>query len=112
MHEGAYSALTMRHARHKTARGRVGRAASLLRLLGDETRLGIIVRLVKNPSGLYVHELATALSMSHSAVSHQLGTLEAVGVVEGAREGQMVRYWIADTPAAAQALRVIKAALR
>jgi len=97
--------------RKRTCPPHIGKAADLMRLLGDPTRLEIFVRLSRVRPGLYVYEVAEALGISHSAASHQLATLEAYGAVVGEREGQHVRYFLADVPRARRALRVVRAAL-
>jgi DNA-binding transcriptional ArsR family regulator len=94
----------------KTAK--LERMAETLRFLGDTSRFALILHLQKQGNGLYVHEIAEALEVSHSAASHQLGSLLARGIVEDVREGQMVRYVLAKTPAAKRAMRLFRAMQR
>jgi DNA-binding transcriptional ArsR family regulator len=91
----------------KTAK--IERMAETMRYLGDPSRCALILYLQQQGTGLYVHEIADALEVSHSAASHQLGTLLSHGIVEDIREGQMVRYVLAKTPAAKRALRLFRA---
>lgn len=91
----------------KTAK--IVRMADMMKFLGDPSRCALIVYLQKYSSGLYVHEIADALEITHSAASHQLGALLGYGIVEDVREGQMVRYILAKTPTAKRALRVFRA---
>ena len=72
--------------------------ASAFRLLSDPTRCKIVCLLIKNAEGMCVYELAEAVSVSHSAASHQLSKLEDKGVVECHRIGQQMCYKLLDTP--------------
>jgi len=62
--------------------------------LGDGTRLKILLALKERES--CVCDLATALSMSQSAISHQLRVLRNVRLVKYRREGKMVYYSLDD----------------
>jgi ArsR family transcriptional regulator len=62
----------------------------LFKALGDETRLRIIALL--SHGELCVCHLQSALGLSQSNVSRQLGVLRAAGVVEDRREGNWVHY--------------------
>jgi len=68
--------------------------AELFRALGDPTRLRLIACLVEKERS--VGDLAEALGMSLSAVSHQLGILRRMRIVRGRREGQHVYYTLDD----------------
>lgn len=94
--------------RRQTYSAKIERACDLLRLLSDPTRFHIMLLLMKNRRGVAVYELAEALNLSHSAVSHQLGNLEDAGVVSGERDGQMVLYRIVRSAAAWRALRIMR----
>ena len=78
-----------------------GRAATLLRLLGNERRLMILCQLGEGE--LSVGQLQPRVGLSQSALSQHLGLLREEGIVATRREGQTIHYRIAD-PAA---LRVI-----
>ena len=69
-------------------------AAALLGVISDPTRLKIMDAL--RLGELCVCDLAAVLSMSISAVSHQLRLLRAVRLVRGRRVGKVVFYTIHD----------------
>lgn len=68
--------------------------AATFAVLSDPTRVRMISALVERR--LCVHDLAEALSMTHSAVSHQLATLREMRLVAHAREGRHVYYALDD----------------
>ena len=90
-------------AKHELAvfEGNAGRAASLLRLLGNERRLMILCQLADGE--LSVGQLQPRVGLSQSALSQHLALLREQGIVATRREGQTIHYRISD-PAA---LRVI-----
>ncbi|HZG89347.1 MAG TPA: metalloregulator ArsR/SmtB family transcription factor [Pseudonocardia sp.] len=67
------------------------RTARVLDALGDANRLGIVLAL-RHAGDLCVSDLALAVGMSDSAVSHALRLLRAHGMVSAHREGRLVRY--------------------
>lgn len=68
--------------------------AEFFSLLGDPNRLRILSLLAKQQ--LCVCDLAAALNMSQSAVSHQLRTLKAIRVVGYEKKGRNVYYRLLD----------------
>ena len=78
------------------------------KILGDPTRLKILHALVKGE--LCVCDLGAALSMSVSAVSHQLSVLKQARLVAFRREGKVVFYSLSDNHVE-EALTVIRAHL-
>jgi DNA-binding transcriptional ArsR family regulator len=70
------------------------RLAQTFKALSDPTRVRIISVLVG--CELCVHELAAALGMTHSAISHQLGTLRDMRLVKFRKEGRHVFYTLDD----------------
>ena len=70
------------------------RMAEFFSLLGDANRLRIVSLLAKQQ--LCVGDLAAALDMSESAVSHQLRTLKAIRLVGYQKEGRKVFYRLLD----------------
>ena len=72
----------------------VQRTAAVLAALGDPNRLGILLAL-HHAGDLCVADLAFAVGMSDSAVSHALRLLRALGMVEAHRHGRLVRYSVA-----------------
>jgi DNA-binding transcriptional ArsR family regulator len=73
---------------------RVAPLADLFRLLGDPTRLRIVLACVdaRRPVGA----IADALGLSPSLVSHHLRLLRATRIVRATREGKQVFYAAAD----------------
>lgn len=70
------------------------RMAQWLGFLADPNRLRILSILAAGPH--CVGDLVNLLQMSQSAVSHQLRTLRAMGVVQGHRQGRHVIYQLHD----------------
>lgn len=68
--------------------------SELFKVFGDSTRIKIMYLLREMP--LSVGELAEKLSMTDSAVSHQLKILKNSSLVRGKREGKSVIYSLAD----------------
>lgn len=66
-------------------------SAVVLDALGDVNRLSILLAL-RHAGDLCVSDLAVAVRMSDSAVSHALRLLRAHGMVAAHREGRLVRY--------------------
>ncbi len=79
-----------------------GRAATLLRLLGNESRLMILCQLADGE--LSVGEIQQRLALSQSALSQHLARLRAQGLVATRRQAQTIYYSIVDHAA----LRVIQ----
>ncbi len=68
--------------------------AGVFKLLGDPTRLKIILALIENE--LCVCDLAAVINASVSAVSHQLRLLRSGKLIKFRKEGKMVYYSIDD----------------
>lgn len=68
--------------------------ADLFRLLGDATRLRIVLACVDTPTA--VNDLAARLALSSSLVSHHLRLLRAARIVRADRKGRQVFYSAAD----------------
>lgn len=64
-------------------------------LLGDPNRLRLLFCLHRAP-GICVSDLAGALGMSETAVSHALRLLRGYGWIRSRREGRMIQYWLVD----------------
>lgn len=79
-----------------------GRAAALLRLLGNEKRLMVLCQLADGE--LSVGAIQARIGLSQSALSQHLALLREHGILATRREAQTIHYRIAD-PAA---LRVIQ----
>jgi DNA-binding transcriptional ArsR family regulator len=75
-------------------RSAVQRTAELLGALGDPHRLSILLAL-HHAGDLCVSDLAFAVGMTDSAVSHALRLLRGHGMVTADRQGRLVRYRVA-----------------
>ena len=76
------------------ARSAVSDSAETFALLGDPSRLYLLVLLREGESS--VGQLARCSGMSESAVSHALRLLRAHRVVQARRDGRMAYYRLAD----------------
>ena len=74
----------------------IARWADRFELLSDVNRLRLLMCLHHAP-GICVTDLAAALEMTGTAVSHALRLLRNRGWVTAEREGRLVRYRLADT---------------
>lgn len=68
--------------------------AELFKVFGDSTRIRILFVLFE--AEVCVCDLAEALQMTQSAISHQLKLLKQNKLVKGRREGKSVFYSLAD----------------
>ena len=68
--------------------------ADLFRLLGDPTRLKIVVSCLRTP--LAVSDIAERLDLSVSLVSHHLRLLKGARLVRADRQGKQVYYGADD----------------
>lgn len=73
---------------------RAAQVAETIQALAAPSRLRILGCLHSGPHT--VGELAAAIEMEGSAVSHQLRVLRLLGLVVGRREGRSVRYELHD----------------
>jgi len=71
------------------------RMAELFRVLADASRLRLLSALAQQE--LCVCDLAAAVKMSESAVSHQLRTLRIMRLVSHRKAGRNVYYGLADS---------------
>ena len=69
-------------------------AADSIQALATPSRLRILARLYSGPAS--VNEIAGAVAMEGSAVSHQLRLLRHLGLVTGRRDGRQVVYELYD----------------
>jgi ArsR family transcriptional regulator, lead/cadmium/zinc/bismuth-responsive transcriptional repressor len=72
----------------------VAQLADLFHLLGDPTRLRIVLACLAQPTA--VGDIAAALDLSSSLVSHHLRLLRAARIVKAERQGKQVFYAAAD----------------
>ena len=68
--------------------------AELFKIFGDSTRIGILFVLFE--AEVCVCDLAHALNMTQSAISHQLRILKQNKLVKNRREGKSIFYSLAD----------------
>jgi len=73
---------------------RAGELADLFRLLGDASRLRIILACLGEP--ISSGAIATGLELSPSVVSHHLRLLRATRIVEAQRQGKQVFYVVSN----------------
>jgi ArsR family transcriptional regulator len=90
-------------------RSKADEVASLLKALAHSERLLLLCELAgaEEQGGRTVSELMSSSGLSQSLTSQFLGRLKSEGWVSAQREGQMVRYRIAD-PRVGELLEVLK----
>lgn len=69
--------------------------SELFKVFGDSTRIRILYCLFA--SEMCVCDIATLLTMTQSAISHQLSVLKKNKLVKSRREGKTVFYSLADS---------------
>ena len=69
--------------------------ADLFKTFGDPTRIRILYTLAIGE--LCVCDIAETLSMTQSAISHQLRVLKQMSLVRGRRDGKTIYYSLADS---------------
>ena len=70
------------------------RLAEVFKVFGDPTRIRILHSLTENE--LCVQDIADRLSMTQSAISHQLRILKQSALVRFRRDGKTIYYSLAD----------------
>ncbi|HDS15418.1 MAG TPA: transcriptional regulator [Proteobacteria bacterium] len=70
------------------------RVAEVLKVLGHPVRLQIVQTLLTQES--CVKNLWHCLELSQATVSQHLSVLKGKGIVDSAREGVAMRYWVSD----------------
>ena len=70
------------------------KAAACFKVVGDETRMKILCAI--STDELCVNDIASALDMTKSAVSHQLRLLKDEGLVKSRRDGKNIFYSLDD----------------
>ena len=74
---------------------KVGALADFFKIMGDSTRLQIILSLQSGE--LCVTDIAACLDMSISSVSHQLKSLRLARIIKQRKEGRTVYYSLDDS---------------
>lgn len=72
----------------------IAELADLFHLLGDSTRLRIVLACLDKP--IAVNDIAGKLELSNSLVSHHLRLLRAARIVKADRQGKQIFYAAAD----------------
>jgi DNA-binding transcriptional ArsR family regulator len=67
--------------------------AEILKVLADETRLGVVQQLMAGP--MHVGEMNQTLAVEPTLLSHHLRILREAGIVEAERDGKAVLYRLA-----------------
>lgn len=70
------------------------RIADFFKVFGDATRIRILCHLFSVESS--VGDLALALEMSQSAISHQLRVIKESRLIKSRREGKSIIYFLTD----------------
>jgi DNA-binding transcriptional ArsR family regulator len=86
-------------ATSKSNKSKAAQVADLFSLVSSTTRVMILTTLMKKKE-LAVQDIAEALDMTHSAVSHQLGLLAGSDIVSSKKSGRLVHYKISSGKAA------------
>lgn len=68
--------------------------STLFKVVGDPTRMKLLLALLQNE--MCVCDLSATLSLSMSAISHQLSVLKKLNLVRFRREGKVVFYSLSD----------------
>ena len=69
--------------------------ATLLKTLGDDTRLRVVRQLMDGPK--HVNEINKRMALDQSLLSHHLKILRSAGIVTSERDGKMVLYRLAPS---------------
>lgn len=93
----------------KKLQGQAVRGAAVFKVLAGNARLRILQLLLRERRAMAVGEIAEALDMTESAVSHQLRILFDAGAVGGDIDGRVVRYSFLSTGRARVYRKALKA---
>ncbi len=74
--------------------GTISDMAETFKVLGDQTRLKIVLTLSKQE--LCVLDISSVLGISESAISHQLRLLKSLRLVKQRKDGKLVFYSLDD----------------
>ncbi len=72
----------------------INNVARTFKIFGDSTRIKILYTMFENE--VCVQEIANKISMTQSAVSHQLSILKDARLVKSRKEGKIVYYSLDD----------------
>ena len=68
--------------------------SAFFKMMGDPTRIKMMY--IMSQGELCVQDIASALGMTKSAISHQLKALRLSNLVKSRRDGQVIYYSLAD----------------
>ena len=94
VNEGIQSDVINEVKDHMTDEDTLYDLAELFKIFGDSTRIRILYSLFEHE--LCVQDISMVLSVSQSAVSHQLRILKASRLVKIRRDGKNIFYSLAD----------------
>ena len=80
--------------KRKSEEMRLAEMGNLFKMLGDVTRLRILMALHESP--LCVKHICERVGMSQSAVSHQLALMRRMDLVRVTRKGKNIVYSLSD----------------
>ncbi|HKF18342.1 MAG TPA: metalloregulator ArsR/SmtB family transcription factor [Candidatus Dormibacteraeota bacterium] len=75
---------------------RARRAASLLKALGDPTRLSMILCLWKAQAPVCICDFTATFDLGQPTISHHMAKLRAAGLVESQKRGIWIYYRLRD----------------
>lgn len=84
----------LRALKNRPDKGELDQLSDLFKILGDRTRIAILQTLDQNE--MCVCDLANALDMTKSSISHQLATLREAHIIKSRRAGKEVYYTMDD----------------
>ena len=70
------------------------KATDFIKLLSNQTRLIVLCSIIEKP--LCVNDLVEITQISQSALSQHLARMSKEDIIEGARDGNQIFYWIKD----------------
>lgn len=79
---------------HIPSEDKLARISEIFKILGDPTRIKIMYSILKTE--LCVCDIAEAIDMTPSAVSHQLRNLKQLRLISSRRSGKEIYYSLAD----------------
>jgi len=94
VNDGIHSDVINEVKDHMTDEDTLYDLAELFKIFGDSTRIRILYSLFEHE--LCVQDISMVLSVSQSAVSHQLRILKASRLVKIRRDGKNIFYSLAD----------------
>lgn len=85
----------MNNNRYIPNQNTIDELANVFKIFGDSTRIKILYSIYEKE--LCVYDIANSISMTQSAVSHQLSILKNARLVKSRKEGKTVFYSLDDS---------------